>query len=215
MAPIEAFGRSFDTDNITSFHKILIGVIVSLLILGGGGYYLVYPQWEILQVLNEEIATQEVEIETKTAQVKNLDKLKKDLVEIKAKLVVLRRKIPTQTNVAPLLLDLEEITENQALYGNNALLNEFRPNEIVDFTLPAELQDAAESETAKQLKQLPVTIRISNISYPDLIDLLKDYESYERTLSLENLAITPKEDQNALYTPVDVSFTLKAFLLGG
>lgn len=114
MAPIEAFGRSFDTDNITSFHKVLIGVIVSLLILGAGGYYLIYPQWEELTVLKEEIAVQETEIETKTAQVKNLDALKKELVDIKAKLVVLRRKIPTQTNVAPLLLDLEEITENQA-----------------------------------------------------------------------------------------------------
>ena len=120
MAPIEAFGKTFDTDNITSFHKILIGVIVSILILGGGGYYLVYPQWETLQLLNEEIATQEVEIETKTVKVQNLDKLKEELVEIKKKLVVLRRKIPTQTNVAPLLLDIEEITENKALYGNNA-----------------------------------------------------------------------------------------------
>lgn len=215
MAKITAFGLSIDTDNITTAHKLIVGGVVALLILGGGGYSLLYPQWETLQTLESEIAEQESQIEKKTSDVAALPALKKELVEIKERLVLLRRKIPTSTNVASLLLDIEEVSENKALYGNAAVLNEFRPQEIVDFTLPPELQDASESEAAKQLKQLPVTIKLSKVSYPDLIELLQDYEHYERTLSLDNLSITPQEDQNALYTPVDVSFTLKAFLLGG
>lgn len=215
MARIEAFGRGFDTDSITTIHKVIVGGVLAVAILGLGGYYMLYPQWQQLKTLEEEIAKQESEIETKQAQVKNLDALKKELADIEKQLVLLRRKIPTTPNVAPLMVDLEDMTENQALYGNSAVLNDFKPGGIVDFTLPAELQDAAGSETAKQLKQLPVAIRLTNITYPDLIKLLTDYESYERTLSLENLSITPVKDDNALYTPVDVSFTLKAFLLQG
>lgn len=215
MARIEAFGRGFDTDNITTLHKVIAGAVVSVIILGSGTWFMLKPQYDDLQVLKEDIAKQETEIEDKKNKVKNLEALKKELKEIKARLVLMQRKIPHEANVAPLLVDLEDMTENQALYGNSAVLNDFKPGSIVDFTLPAELADAAGSETAKQLKQLPVTIRLTKISYPDLIKLLTDYESYERTLSLEGLSITPVEDENALYTPVDVSFTLKTFLLVG
>lgn len=212
---LELFGRSIDTDNITSFHKIVAGGVIAVAILVGGGYFDLYPKWEVLQVLEAEIETQETEIQTKEVKVKNLPALKKELKEIEEQLVFLRRKIPKEANVAPLLLDVEEITENKTLYGNAAVLNEFRPREIVNFNLPASLKDAEESETAKQLKQLPVNIRLSRISYPDLIKLLQDYESYERTLGLDELSILPVEDQDDLYTPVNVSFTLKAFLLAG
>lgn len=215
MAQIEAFGLKFDTDNITTVHKMIAGAVVSIAILGAGTFYMVKPKYNNWTALKDEIAQQEQDIETKKSQVKRLPELKKELKEIEAKLVLLRRKIPTSTNVAPLLVDIDEITENKALYGNGALLKEFRPSDVIDFTLPAELAEAKGSETAKQLKQLPVSIQLSNISYPDLIKLLQDYESYERTLSLERLSIVPVENQDALYTPIDVSFTLKAFMLAG
>jgi len=215
MAKIEAFGKSFETDNITATHKIIAGTVLAALILFGGGYYLLYPKYEQLQVLEGEILEQETQIASKEVKVKNLPLLKKELKDIEEQLVLLRRKIPRDTNIPALLLDVEEITENKALYGNSAILNEFKPSDVINFTLPAELKDAEGSDTAKQLKQLPVSIRLSRISYPDLIKLLQDYESYERTLGLEQLSVTPVDDQDALYTPVDVSFTLKAFLLAG
>ncbi|MBF2052150.1 MAG: type 4a pilus biogenesis protein PilO [Candidatus Sericytochromatia bacterium] len=211
----ELFGRTIDTDNITPFQKVLAGGLTALAILLAGGYFDLYPKWTNLQALEAEIAEQETEIQTKELQVKNLPELKKELKDIEDKLVLLRRKIPKEANIAPLLLDVEEITENKALYGNAAVLNEFRPRDIVNFNLPASLKDAEDSETAKQLKQLPVNVRLSRISYPDLIKLLQDYESYERTLGLDELSILPVEDQDDLYTPVNVSFTLKAFLLAG
>ena len=176
---------------------------------------MVYPKWDELQLVEERIVEQQSDIEKKEIQVKNLDKLKAELKVVQASLVALRRKIPTTANESPLLLDIEEITENKALYGNGAVLNTFKPGGIVDFTLPAELQSAAESPTAKQLKQLPVQIQLSKVSYPELIEMLQDLENYERTLSIEGLTIEPQEDPQALYTPVNVSFTLKAFLIGG
>lgn len=215
MPTIEAFGRSFNTDNITTFHKVLVGGLAAALIVFGGGYQMVYPKWDELQLVEERIVEQQSDIEKKEIQVKNLDKLKAELKVVQASLVALRRKIPTTANESPLLLDIEEITENKALYGNGAVLNTFKPGGIVDFTLPAELQSAAESPTAKQLKQLPVQIQLSKVSYPELIEMLQDLENYERTLSIEGLTIEPQEDPQALYTPVNVSFTLKAFLIGG
>ena len=85
----------------------------------------------------------------------------------------------------------------------------------MNFTLPAELQSASESTTAKQLKQLPVQIQLSKMNYPELIEMLQDLENYERTLSVETLSIEPQNDPQELYTPINVSFTLKAFLIGG
>lgn len=211
----ELFGRTIDTDNITPFQKVLAGGLTALAILVAGGYFDLYPKWNQLQELEAQIAEQETEIQTKELQVENLPELKKELKEIEAQLVLLRRKIPKEANIAPLLLDVEEITENKALYGNAAVLNEFRPRDIVNFNLPASLKDAEDSQTAKQLKQMPVNVRLSRISYPDLIKLLQDYESYERTLGLDELSILPVDDQDDLYTPVNVSFTLKAFLLAG
>jgi len=215
MARIEAFGVGFDTDSITMAHKLIAGAVVSVLILGSGAWFMLKPQYDAYQALQDDIAKQETEIHDKELKVKNLDALKKELKAIEARLATMQNKIPHDANVAPLLVDLEDMTENQALYGNSAVLSDFKPGGIVDFTLPPELSDAAGSETAKQLKQLPVSIHLTKISYPDLIKLLTDYESYERTLSLEGLSITPVEDANALYTPVDVSFTLKTFLLVG
>lgn len=215
MPTIEAFGRSFNTDNITTSQKMMVGGVVAALILVGGIYQYTYPKWTELQVVKEEIVQQEADIEKKTLQAKNLDKLKAELKTIQASLVALRRKIPTTANESPLLLDVEEIAENKALYGNSAVLNTFKPGGIVDFTLPAELQSASESPAAKQLKQLPVQVQMSKMSYPELIEMLQDLENYERTLSIEGLTIEPQDDPQALYTPVNVSFTLKAFLIGG
>ncbi len=219
MANIEAFGLSINTsnltENLTTFHKVAIGVVVFLLILVGGGYQMVYPKYEALVVLEEEIAKQEDDIKIKEKKVENLKVLEEELKEIKTRLVQLRRKIPTTANESPLLLDIEEITENKALYGNSALLKTFKPGGIVDFTLPAELQASADSPAAKQLKQLPVEIQLGQMNYPALIEMLQDFENYERTLSIEGLNIEPQEDPQAVYTPVNVSFTLKAFLIGG
>lgn len=215
MAEQSFFGLKFDPENLTFTHKVIAGAVVGALLIGGIGYYVIYPKHEQLNTLNEEIADQEDKIETKRAQVKNLDKLKLELASIKKRLVLLRRKIPTSPNVAALLMDLENIIENEALHGNASVLNDFKPSGLVSATLPASMKDAASSETAKQLKQLPVSIKISNISYPDFIELLTDLESYERTLSLETISLIPVESQDSLYTPVDVSFKVKAYLLEG
>ncbi|PIQ24687.1 hypothetical protein COW36_23205 [bacterium (Candidatus Blackallbacteria) CG17_big_fil_post_rev_8_21_14_2_50_48_46] len=206
---------TLDTDNLTTVHKLAIGATLSVLILGLGIWQLVLPPYNQLQELNAQIEQQQADIEAKELKAKELVKLKKELKEIEERLVVLRRKIPLQPNVAPLMIDIEEITENKELFGNGAILKEFKPSGIVNFDLPAELQEAQGSEVSKQLKQLPISISLTNISYPDFIKLLTDYESYERTLSVENISLIPVEDKEALYTPVNVTFTLKAFLLGG
>ena len=206
---------TIDTDNLRTVHKLAAGGLFAVLILGLGIWQLSYPRYEQLQALNAEIEQQETSIQDKQNKVRNLVTLKEELKQIEARLVTLRRKIPQKPNLAPLLIDIEEITENKELFGNGALLNEFRPGGIVNFDLPAELQDAKESTVAKQLKQIPVSIRLSNISYPDFIKLLTDYESYERTLSVESISLIPADEKDALYTPVNVTFTLKAFLLAG
>lgn len=205
---------TIDTDNLKTSHKIAIGGVLSALILGLGIWQLAWPKYEQLQMLKAEIEQQETQIADKEAKAANLVKLKQELKEIEEHLVILRRKIPQQPNLAPLLIDVEEITENKELFGNGAILNEFRPGGIVNFDLPAELQEAKDSTVAKQLKQIPISIRLSNISYPDFIKLLTDYESYERTLSVDTISLIPSDDKEALYTPVNVTFTLKAFLLG-
>jgi Tfp pilus assembly protein PilO len=215
MAEIKAFGRSFNTANITTPHKLIIGGVAALAILGSVGYYVLYPQWTQLQELEAKIEEQQIEIADKEVKVAKLNDLKKELAQIENKLVFLRRKIPQSPNVPSLLLDLEEITENKALYGNSASLNDFRPEGIVSFELPAALQDAASSETAKQLKQLPVNVSLTNVSYPDFIQLLSDLESYERTLSFDSISLIPIQDQDTLYTTVNASFKIRAFLLEG
>jgi Tfp pilus assembly protein PilO len=206
---------TLDTDDLKTSHKIGIGAAVSVLILGLGIWQLAIPKWNQYQELTALIETQEQEIGQKEEKVKNIVKLKKELQEIKDRLVVLRRKIPQQPNLAPLMIDVEEITENKDLFGNGAVLNEFRPGATVNFDLPAELQEAKDSSVAKQLKQIPISVRLSNISYPDFIKLLTDYESYERTIAVEAISLIPSANKELLYTPVDVTFTLKAFLLGG
>lgn len=205
---------TLNTDNLKTSHKIGIGATISILILGLGIWQLALPQWNQYQELEAQIETQEQQIADKEIKAKNLVKLKKELQEIRERLVVLRRKIPQQPNIDPLLIDMEEITENKELFGNGALLNEFRPGAIVNFDLPAELQEAKDSQVAKQLKQVPITVRLSNISYPGFIKLLSDYESYERTLSVEGISLIPSQNKESRYTPVDVSFTLKVFFLG-
>lgn len=215
MAEIKLFNRSFNTANITTPHKLIIGGVAALAVLGSVGYYILYPQWTQLKELEVKIEEQQQEIADKEVKVAKLNDLKKELAQIENKLVFLRRKIPQSPNVPSLLLDLEEIAENKALYGNAATLNDFRPEGVVSFELPAALQDASSSETAKQLKQLPVNVSLTNVSYPDFIQLLSDLESYERTLSFDSISLIPVQDQDTLYTTVNASFKIRAFLLEG
>lgn len=217
MAEYKLFGLTINTEKLTDPIKMGIGAGVGVFIFAGAAYYSLYPSYVELQDLKKTIEDNQAKISALDLKVKKLPELKKELAEIEGRLTEIRRKIPTQPNLPSLLVDLEQITES-GVHGNSASLDEFIPSAAVGFVLPPDLADAAGSDAAKQIKQLPVGIKLSKITYPDLIELLTDYESYERTISIENLAIIPTANTalaDSPYTTVNASFTIKAFLLDG
>lgn len=219
MAEVKLFGLTLNTDKLTDPIKMAIGGGLGAVIILTAGYYKLYPAYVEYQDLSKTIEDNKAKISSLDLKVKKLPELKKELTEIEGRLVEIRRKIPTKPNVASLLVDLEQISES-GVHGNSASLDKFIPSAPVGFVLPAALQEAAGSDAAKQIKQIPVEISLSKITYPDLIELLTDYESYERTISVENLMIkpltgTPGTATDSAYTMVDATFTIKAFLLDG
>ena len=103
---------------------------------------------------------------------------------------------------------------------NSSDLIKFIPGQLQALDLPAHLKGggaAGGTGVEQNLRQLPVTINLTG-DYPILIDLFSSFQGYERTISVSGLSLNPSSSSGepTQYKPLDVNFTLRAFvLLGG
>jgi type IV pilus assembly protein PilO len=87
---------------------ILFTVLLSLVILGAGGYFLVQPEYEQLQTEQQKEVSLKSEFEAKQQKVAALDAYKAQLEEMQHSFGDMLRQLPSKAEVANLLNDISQ-----------------------------------------------------------------------------------------------------------
>lgn len=139
-------------------------------VVGAGAALDWQDQWEKLTIIrNEEVKLKEAYL-VKKKQAVNLDLIKKQLLETQQAFGALLKQLPTKSEMAALLTDI-----NQAGLGRGLLFDLFRPS--------------AEVPTGVFTEQ-PISIKVTG-SYDDLGKFASDISMMPRIVTLNEINIVP------------------------
>ncbi len=149
---------------LAAFALMLIGVVVLGAVLDW------QDEWSKLSVLREEEVRLKESYLIKKRQAVNLDLIKKQLIETQQSFGALLKQLPTKSEMASLLTDI-----NQAGLGRGLLFDLFKPGVEVP---------------TKEFAEQPITIRVSG-SYDDLGKFASDISMMPRIVNLSEISIAP------------------------
>jgi len=135
-------------------------------------------QWEQLTVSREEEVKLKETFLTKKKQAVNLDLIKKQLIETQQAFGALLKQLPTKSEMAALLTDI-----NQAGLGRGLLFELFKPG--------VEVANGVFTEQ-------PITLRLTG-SYDDLGRFASDISMMPRIVTLNEISIVPNEKGGQLF----------------
>ncbi|MFA6903731.1 MAG: type 4a pilus biogenesis protein PilO [Gallionellaceae bacterium] len=147
-----------------AFALMLIGVIVAGAVLDW------QDEWDRLTVIRAEENTLKEAYLAKKKQAVNLDLIKKQLIETQQAFGALLKQLPTKSEMAALLTDI-----NQAGLGRGLLFDLFRPGPEV---------------ATGVFTEQPITIKVTG-SYDDLGKFASDISMMPRIVTLNNISIVP------------------------
>jgi type IV pilus assembly protein PilO len=143
---------------------MLIGVVMAGALLDW------QDEWERLTVIREEENKLKETYLAKKKQAVNLDLIKKQLIETQQSFGALLKQLPTKSEMAALLTDI-----NQAGLGRGLLFELFRPGPEV---------------ATGVFTEQPITIKVTG-SYDDLGKFSSDISMMPRIVTLNDISITP------------------------
>lgn len=143
---------------------MLIGVVTAGALLDW------QDEWERLTVIREEENKLKEAYLAKKKQAVNLDLIKKQLIETQQSFGALLKQLPTKSEMAALLTDI-----NQAGLGRGLLFELFRPGPEV---------------ATGVFTEQPITIKVTG-TYDDLGKFSSDISMMPRIVTLNNISITP------------------------
>jgi type IV pilus assembly protein PilO len=150
-----------------AFGLILLGVVAI------GAVFDWQDEWDQLTTIRETESRLKDEFKDKKKQAINLDLIKKQLIETQQAFGALLKQLPTKSEMAALLTDI-----NQAGLGRGLLFDLFRPG-----------NEAVTGEFTEQ----PITIKVTG-SYDDLGRFSSDIATMPRIVTLNDITITPVKD---------------------
>ena len=127
-------------------------------------------EWEKLTVIREEENKLKETYLAKKKQAVNLDLIKKQLIETQQSFGALLKQLPTKSEMAALLTDI-----NQAGLGRGLLFELFRPGPEV---------------ATGVFTEQPITIKVTG-TYDDLGKFASDISMMPRIVTLNDISITP------------------------
>lgn len=150
--------------------KIFTFVMIFLAVVAAGAFFDWQDEWDRLNgIQNQEIQLKETYM-AKKKQAVNLDLIKKQLIETQQSFGALLKQLPTKSEMAALLTDI-----NQAGLGRGLSFDLFKPGaEIV----------------SKELAEQPITIKVIG-TYDDLGKFASDISMMPRIVNLTNISIVP------------------------
>lgn len=143
---------------------MLVGVVVAGAVLDW------QDEWDRLTVIREEENKLKDAFLAKKKQAVNLDLIKKQLIETQQSFGALLKQLPTKSEMAALLTDI-----NQAGLGRGLLFELFRPSPEV---------------VTGEFTEQPITIKVTG-TYDDLGKFASDISMMPRIVTLNEISIVP------------------------
>lgn len=165
--------RSVDLNDIPSWPrsvKIAAAVLIALIILGVGYWFIIKDQLaELEKTERAELALRE-EFSEKKALAVNLEAYKQQMVEMQERFGVLLRQLPNKTEVPELLIDI-----TQTGLGRGLQFDLFQPRNkrVADF-----------------YAELPINIRVRG-TYHQLGEFVSDVAALPRIVTIDDLVLSP------------------------
>ncbi len=150
--------------------KIFAFIIMFLAVVGAGAFFDWQDQWDELSGKREEEVKLKDVYMSKKKEAVNLDLIKKQLIETQQSFGALLKQLPTKSEMASLLTDI-----NQAGLGRGLNFELFKPQ--------------AEKRN-KELAEQPITIKVTG-AYDDLGKFASDISMMPRIVNLANISIAP------------------------
>lgn len=169
--------RSIDLNDISGWPrsvKIAAAVLVSILILAAGYWFIVKDQLaELEEAERREVALKE-EFRKKKALAINLEAYKKQMAEMQERFGVLLRQLPNKTEVPELLIDI-----TQTGLGRGLQFDLFQPRNkrVADF-----------------YAELPVNIQVKG-TYHQLGEFVSDVAALPRIVTIDDLVLSPSKGE--------------------
>ena len=150
--------------------KLAAMVLLLVGVVAAGAVFDWQDEWDRLTVIREEENKLKDSFKDKKKQAINLDLIKKQLLETQQSFGALLKQLPTKSEMASLLTDI-----NQAGLGRGLLFDLFKPSPEV---------------VTGEFTEQPIAIKVSG-SYDDLGKFASDISMMPRIVTLNEINITP------------------------
>jgi len=167
--------RNIDPNDIASWPrsvKIAAAVMICLLILAAGYWFIIKDQLAELEKAERVEVTLREEFSRKKALAVNLEAYKQQMVEMQERFGVMLRQLPNKTEVPELLID---ITQTGLGRGLQFELFQPRNKRVADF-----------------YAELPVNIRVKG-TYHQLGQFVSDVAALPRIVTIDDLVLSPSK----------------------
>lgn len=164
--------RNIDPNDIASWPrsvKIAAGVLICLLILAAGYWFIIKDQLAELEKAERVEVTLREEFSRKKALAVNLEAYKQQMVEMQERFGVMLRQLPNKTEVPELLID---ITQTGLGRGLQFELFQPRNKRVADF-----------------YAELPVNIKVKG-TYHQLGQFVSDVAALPRIVTIDDLVLS-------------------------
>ncbi len=172
--------RNIDLNNISGWPlPVKIGgiVIVGLLILAAGVWFIVNPEWEDFKRTQAQEEQLKTTYSSKVALAVNLDAYKQQMEEMRQTFGSLLRQLPNTTEVPDLLIDI-----TQAGLGRGLEFVLFKP----------------EKENPKEFyAELPISIKVRG-NYHELANFISDVAALPRIVTFGDITIGSEKKSDKL-----------------
>lgn len=150
--------------------KLAAMVLLLVGVVAAGAVFDWQDEWDRLTVIREEENKLKDSFKDKKKQAINLDLIKKQLLETQQSFGALLKQLPTKSEMASLLTDI-----NQAGLGRGLLFDLFKPSPEV---------------VTGEFTEQPIAIKVSG-SYDDLGKFASDISMMPRIVTLNSISINP------------------------
>lgn len=165
--------RDIDLNDIAGWPrsvKILAAVVVCIVILAGGYWFIIKDQVTQLEKKQREELTLKDDFKEKKALAVNLDAYKKQMDEMQARFGVMLRQLPNRTEVPELLIDI-----TQTGIGRGLQFELFQPRN---------------KRAADFYAELPINIKVKG-TYHQLGEFVSDMAALPRIVTIDDLVLSP------------------------
>jgi type IV pilus assembly protein PilO len=150
--------------------KLSAFLLMFLAVVGAGAFFDWQDEWASLtSIRDQEVKLKETYL-VKKKQAVNLDLIKKQLIETQQSFGALLKQLPTKSEMAALLTDI-----NQAGLGRGLLFDLFKPSNEVPTGV---------------FTEQPITVKVTG-TYDDLGKFASDISMMPRIVTLTGISITP------------------------